>query len=176
MKRIADLAGQHLEWVQPSALKMEYELRAGSEVAATLDFRSSFGSLATGRSADGSWTFKRVGFFQTRATVRAEGAETDLAVFWNNTWTKGGTLELPDGRKYPATTNFWATGFDLNDESGSTLIGHRVSGLLRLSAVVEIRSGAGRVPELPWMVMLGCYLIVMMQSDSASVAGVAAIG
>ena len=168
MKRIAELAGQHLEWVQPSALKMEYELRAGSTVAATLDFRSSFGSRATGRSADGSWTFKRVGFFQTRATVRAEGAQTDLAVFRNSTWTNGGTLELPDGRKYPATTNFWETGFDLNDESGHTLIGHRVHGLLRLSAEVEIRAGAGHIPELPWMVMLSCYLIVMMQSDSAA--------
>lgn len=131
MKRIADLAGQHLEWVQPSALKMEYELRAGSAVAATLGFRSSFGSLTSGRSADGSWTFKRVGFFETRATIRAEGAEADLAVFRNNTWSQGGTLQLPDGRKYPATTNLWATGFDLNDDSGNMLIGHRVRGLLR---------------------------------------------
>ncbi|HEY0722558.1 MAG TPA: hypothetical protein VGD41_00915, partial [Pyrinomonadaceae bacterium] len=65
MRKIADVVGQELEWVQPSVFKMQYELRAGDELAATLRFRSSFGSLATGESADGCWTFKRIGFWQT---------------------------------------------------------------------------------------------------------------
>lgn len=176
MKNIADFAGRPLAWAQPHALKMQYELRSGPAVVATLEFRSSLGSLATGRSADGCWTFKRVGFFQTRATVRAEGAGADLAVFRNNTWSQGGTLELPDGRQYLATTNFWQSGFDLSDEAGNVLIEHKVHGLLRLSVETGIPRAAVRVPELPWMVMLGCYLIVMMRSDSSSTAGVAAIG
>jgi len=33
--------------------KMEYELRAGAELVATLCFRSSFGTLATAQSTDG---------------------------------------------------------------------------------------------------------------------------
>ena len=44
---------------------MEYELRAGDMLAATLRFRSSFGSFATAEDGDGCWTFKRVGFWQT---------------------------------------------------------------------------------------------------------------
>ena len=32
MKKIAEVIGQELEWVQPSAWKMEYELRAGDEL------------------------------------------------------------------------------------------------------------------------------------------------
>src|SRR5512146_2113843 len=106
MKKIHELIGRELKWTQPSAMKMEYELHAGDEVAATLHFRSSFGSFATATSADGSWTFKRVGFWQTQVTIRASGAATNLAIFKNNTWSGGGTLELPDGRKYPANTNF----------------------------------------------------------------------
>ena len=48
MKRIANLVGQSLKWEQPSVLKMHYELRTGGgDVAATLQFRSSFGSFAT---------------------------------------------------------------------------------------------------------------------------------
>ena len=95
MMKMAELIGRELKWVQPHALKMEYELRAGEMLAATLHFRSSFGSFATATSADGSWTFKRVGFWQTRVTVRTSGTETDLAVFRNNTWSGGGTLEFP---------------------------------------------------------------------------------
>ena len=99
MLKITELIGQESRWTQPHASKMEYELRARDVIAATLSFRSSFGSFATATSADGTWTFKRVGFWQTRATVRADGAEADLAVFKNNTWSGGGTLELPGGRQ-----------------------------------------------------------------------------
>src|SRR5512135_776251 len=125
MMKMAELIGQELKWVQPHALKMEYELRAGDTVAATLNFRSSLGSFATAASADGSWTFKRVGFWHTQATVRALGAEADLAVFKNNTWSDGGTLELPDGRKYPANTNFWATQYAFKTEAGEPLVSYK---------------------------------------------------
>ena len=111
MKKIAGVIGRELEWVQPSAWKMEYELRAGDELIATLRFRSSFGSFGTGESADGCWTFKRVGFWQTRVTIRGCGSDMDIAMFKNNTWSGGGTLELPDGRKVLATTNLWQTNF-----------------------------------------------------------------
>ncbi len=113
MKNIAELIGRELEWVQPSAWKMQYELRAGEEIVATLRFRSSFGSFATAESADGCWTFKRVGFWQTRVTIRGCGSDMDIAMFKNNTWSGGGTLELPDGRKVLATTNLWQTKFEL---------------------------------------------------------------
>lgn len=175
MRKIAELAGGELKWVQPSALKTEYELRADNELAATLRFRTSFGSFATGESADGCWTFKRVGFWQTKATVRPCGADTDIGIFKNNTWSGGGTLELPDRRTFPATTNFWQTKLGFNTESGETLIEFKSGGLLHLSATVEIRPNAVSMPELPWIVMLGCYLIVMMQMDASVVASGAAV-
>src|SRR5688572_12456036 len=141
MRKIADLSGQWLKWEQPSALKMGYELRAGTELAATLRFRTSFGSFATGESADGCWTFKRVGFWRTKATVRLGGADTDIATFRNNTWSGGGTLELSDGRTFPVSTKFWQTQFGFNTESGETLIEFKSGGLLHLSATVQIQPG-----------------------------------
>src|SRR6185436_3064756 len=111
-----------LKWVQPSAFKMDYELRAGDEVAARLRFRSAFGSFATGESADGCWTFKRVGFFQTRITIRECGEETDIATFTNSTWSGGGTLEFTGGTKILATTSFWRTTLEFTTESGSALV------------------------------------------------------
>ena len=177
MRRIAELVGQSLKWEQPSALKMEYELRTeGGEPAATLRFRSSFGSFATAEGPDLCWTFKRVGFFHTRVATRACGSDDDIASFKNNTWTGGGTLELADGRMFQATTNFWQTKVGFETESGEKLIEFEQSGLLRLSVTVEIDPGAVSMPELPLMVTLGCYLIVMMNIDAAAGATTATMG
>ena len=171
MMKLAELVGHELKWIQPHAMKMEYELRTRDMVAATLRFRSSFGSFATATSADGTWTFKRVGFWQTRVTIRASETETDLAIFRNNTWSGGGTLELIDGRKYPANTNFWLTQYEFKTEKGESLICYKnIGGMLHLSSVTEIHPLAKDIPEMPWMVLLGWYLTVMLHMDAAAVA------
>lgn len=175
MIKMANLIGQELKWVQPHALKMEYELHAGDMVAGNLNFRSSFGSFATATSADGSWTFKRVGFWQTKVTVRSSGTETDLAVFRNNSWSGGGTLEFPDGRKYLANTNFWSTKYEFRTETGEALISYKkIGGMMHMSSGVEIYSPAKDIAEMPWMVLLGWYLTVMMYMDSAAVVAATA--
>jgi hypothetical protein len=169
MKKIAEIIDRELKWVQPHTFKMEYELQADTALAATLRFRSSFGSFATAESADGCWTFKRIGFWQTQATVRTCGAEADLALFKNNTWKGGGTLEFSDGRKFMADTNFWQTQYEFKTEMGERLFGYKnIGGVMHLSALVQIEPQAAGLPDLPWMVMFGWYLTVMMHQDSAA--------
>jgi hypothetical protein len=169
MQKISEMIGQQLRWTQPHALKMHYELRAGNVAVATLRFRSSFGSFATAASADGTWTFKRVGFWQTKATVRGAETDTDLAVFKNNTWSGGGTLELPDGRKYPANTNFWSTEYEFKRDTGEPLISYEhIGGALHISAAVKIHGLSKEIIEMPWLVSLGWYLTVLMYMDAAA--------
>ena len=161
-----------LKWVQPSAFRMDYELRAGDEVAARLQFRSAFGSFATGESAGGCWTFKRVGFFQTRVSIRQCGEEADIATFTNNTWSGGGTLDLTGGTKLLVTTSFWQTKLQFTTESGSPLVQFNTGGMIHLSATVEIDPAAERREDLPLIVLLGWYLVVMMHNDSAASAAI----
>jgi len=169
VKRIAEFVGQVLKWVQPNGTRLEYELRAGDEVIATLRFRSSFGSFATATCAEGTWTFKRVGFFHTKDTIREHESATDLAFFENNTWKGGGTLQFPDGRKYPANTNFWSTHYEFTMDSGEPLISYsKIGGFLHMSSATEIHPIAKNIPEMPWMVMLGWYLTLMMYMDSSA--------
>ena len=177
MKRIVDVIGRELEWQQPHATKRHFEFVAGGDPIATLEFRSMFGSLATVESADGSWTFKRVGFFQPSVTVRKASSDAEIAVFRNRTWSAGGTLELPDGRRYPANTNFWMTTYELKDDNGEMLVRFtRIRGVFHRAASVEIGSAATRLAELPWMVALGWYIAVMMQDDASGAAAGAAAG
>lgn len=80
MPTIAELADQELSWSQRSSLlKREFDLRAGGTLVATLKFRSMLGSFATAEGGDGCWTFKRVGFWQNKATIRSCGSDTNLA-------------------------------------------------------------------------------------------------
>jgi hypothetical protein len=171
MLHMRELPGRELKWMQPNGFKMEYELHADEILAATLRFRSSFGTLATAESADGCWTFKRVGFWQPQVTVRVCNTETNLAVFKNNTWSGGGTLELPDGRKYPASTNFWSTKYEFKTETGTELLSYQqIGGFLRMSSAVIIHPAAAQLAEAAWLVPLGWYLTVMMHMDSAATA------
>ena len=173
MKGMRQLVGRELKWTQPRAMKREFELMDGDEIAATLRFRSSFGSFATAETADGAWTFKRVGFWQTRVTICPAGSENEIAVFRNNTWSVGGTLELPDGRGYRANTNFWATSYEFKNDQDEPLARFtRITGVIHLSSKVEITPAGARLAELPWLVALGWYLAVKMHDDAG--AGAAA--
>lgn len=46
MMKLGELVGQKLEWVQPRAFKLEYELLAGDMIAATLYYPRFFVPLA----------------------------------------------------------------------------------------------------------------------------------
>ena len=47
----------------------------------TLQFERTAGSLATGKTSEDQWTFKRVGFFKPCISVRPAGQETVVAFF-----------------------------------------------------------------------------------------------
>jgi len=175
MEPISKVAQQELIWTQPNAFKEEYELRGDDNLVGTLKFRSAFGSLAIAETAEGCWTFKRVGFFSTRVSVRTCDSETDIAVFKNNTWSGGGTLELPNGRTYRASTNFWQTKLELISEYDQLVLSYSdIGGFFRRTASVKIEQTAVQMSDLPWIVMLSWYLVVMMQRDSAVAATAAA--
>ena len=173
MRRIADVANG-LGWLQPNALKSEYELRSGEELVETLKFRGMFGTLATAECADGAWTFKRVGFWQHRATIRAQGSDADLAVFRNNTWASGGELTFQDGRTFRASTNLWMTRFAFTGAGDEPLVRFHYGGVFHRSADVELAPEARTLPELPLLVLFGWYLVIMLDRDAGAVAAASA--
>lgn len=165
--RLSDLVGQGMIWSKPDWKKGVYELRFGEKKMATLRFRSMWGTFATGETEEGSWTFKRVGFFQNRVTVRSVDSGADVGVFVND-WKMGGTLELPDGRRFLGNTNFWMTQFGFTNEAGHPVVSYRrIGGMTGLSAAVEIEPAGADLPELPWLVLLGWYVAVMLHQDSS---------
>ena len=168
MKCIHEFIGQELKWQQPGALKMAYELRVMDEILATLRFRSSFSSFATAECADGCWIFKRTGFLQNKVSIYACGSEIEIAVFKKNFWGDGGWLEFTNGRRFRTTADFWQTGYAFRSETGEPIVFFRQGGFLHLSSRVAIQPPATFVPELPLLLVLGWYLIVLTHYDNGA--------
>jgi hypothetical protein len=174
MKKIDEGAPGELLWVQPARLKQEFELRAGDEVLGTLRFQRS--SLATGEAADQSWTFKREGFSHPRITVRVPGSDDNVATFQPG-WAGGGTLELQPGKQLRfGAANFWHSQWDWLDAQNQPLVHFKShQGLLKVEGEVAIEPGAIKSPDMPLLVVLGWYLLVLFARDAAeSLAGVSA--
>lgn len=172
MKPLTDSATRSLHWKQMRLFDSTYQLVDGDDVFARLSFPNMFGSLAIAEAVTGVWTFKRVGFWHTRATVRRQGAESDLAVFEHNTWSGGGTLTLSDGRTMRITTNFWQSRIEFQWDDDRALFRYHTEGFMKLGATLELTPSGSTLPELPWLLAFGWYLVVMIQRDSAAQAGV----
>ncbi len=164
-----------LVWHQPSIMKRQYELRIAEETIGKLDWVNSWGSLATAELSGERWTFKRVGVFNIRITVRREGSDEDIAVF-KPTWTGAGTLSFPDGRTFQwKSLNFWQTDWAWVNPGDHPFVRLVSKGkMLRLEAAVAIEPLASALPELPLLVLLCWYLMVMAWED-ASVSTVAVV-
>ena len=157
-------------WIPTRLFDSTYQLSDGQTTVAQLSFPKHFGSFAIADTATGRFTFKRVGFWHTRATVRRDGADTDLAVFEHNTWSGGGTLTLADGRAINISTNFWQSKIEWQWPDGHSLFRYETEGFMRLGASLEISPEAAALPELLWLLSFGWYLVVMIQHDQASQA------
>lgn len=182
MKSLKEAGQEHLSWTQPKTTHQLFELKFNDDLFGTLLFPKSVGSFAEAETLEGKWTFKRVGFFSTRITVRKSGDENDIAIFKPNLMASSGVLEFSNGKKFQwHAANFWETKFEFKDAKEEIVVTFR-SGIeepklkdwFKTQARVEIPEQINDFTELSIMVLLGWYLIVAFQMDSSAGAVVAA--
>jgi hypothetical protein len=176
MRPIADLAGRSALWICRAAPTAEYELRDGDAVLATLRSRKACGSLASARTEGGHWTFKHVGFFTSRITVRAAEREAETAVYTPKSG-RAGVLAVAQGATYrwrmvDATTRQWTGPLEEQD----WLVRFTFPGTSpRDGSSVEVAPGAAALADLPLLVLLGWYLSVLLATDLTMVAILAGV-
>jgi hypothetical protein len=171
MKPVEQDVARALTWVQPSALRNEYQLIADDKALASLRWEKAFGSLATAEAADGRWTFKRAGYLRPRVTVRAEGSEADVATLEPG-WTGSGVLQLSDGLRYRwANTSFWSGEWAFVSEAGTVLVRFLPGYSRKKRGTVHVEPEARTLRHLSLLLLLGWYLVVLMAQDTAVIAG-----
>jgi hypothetical protein len=177
MQPIPTTGTQELVWTQPRAGTPAYELYAGGNLVATLHWQR--GSLAEARAAGCHWTFKRVGFWRPRVTVRLAGSDANLATFTAH-WTGTGTLECEGEHRFVwSAENVWHTVWAWQNTDESPLM--RIDGRPKTEqggraskGLVELTPAAGTLIELPLLVLLGWYLVIMHMRETAVSTGAAA--
>jgi hypothetical protein len=175
MKSLSHLNHTVLSCLQPKTLDRYFELRDNGEIVATLAFESKSGTLATARTADGTWTFKRVGFLNPHITVRCAGDDQDLAVY-EPRLLGGGILSFPQGLKMKwKPTSFWGNSwsFVLSDENilvgfKSGLEHNKLADIFKTQATVDINPIPYVKKYLTMLAAFGMYLILMEHEESAS--------
>lgn len=166
-----------LEWTAPSGLKRAFILHQEDRVFATLEWRSSLGTLAVATTAFGAWSFKRVGFFSPRVTVRRAGAVEDEAMFRPTGWCgSSGELQFADRRVLLyQREGFWSSTWKLCDAAGATLVRiGDVSGVFRWRATVSVADRDD--PRAPLLSCLLWYLAVLANDEESTAAVVAVVG
>ena len=93
-----------------------------------------------------------------------------------------GILEFNNGKKYQwHSSNFWATKFEFKDSEGESVVVFRsgdeepkLKDWFKTQARVEFPDHKKKLDELSILVLLGWYLIIVLQMDSYTGAVVAA--
>jgi len=159
-----------LIWTQSKSMSRQYQLKSGDTLIGNLGFEKASGSRASAEVTSQRWTFKREGFFHPRVTVRVPDSDVNVAVF-HPQWSSGGNLDFPDGHQLRwRCTNFWGShwAFVHADNRPSILFRHH-EGILKASAELEIDPADTSLPDLPLLVVLGWYLIILSAEDAAAV-------
>jgi hypothetical protein len=168
MQRLADVLRQPLRWSQPDKRQRVYVLLASSRRMATLTFRSPSGSFAVGHSADGSWSFERIGLQPTVMTIRAEGERGELAMFEHHSPNDRGTLRLTGERSLIVATNPWRSQIEFQRADQQALFRCRTQGARRSIAELEVLPALDGMREMPWLLLFGGYLAVMAHEDAGA--------
>lgn len=160
MKGLDD-SSKSLTWEQSG--KLASRLVVGGETVATLTWAKSWGSLATGESADGEWTLKRSGFLRPRVTVRENGADSNLAVL-SIGWAGEGALVFSDGETFQLKrSGFWHPEWSILDSTGRRLLLLKPDlGWKKKQALVEVEDAAAVSKRTSLLAIVGWYVIILI--------------
>lgn len=169
--------GQRLEWIQESMWKRNWKLRSGEAEVGELSMVSATGSLATATVAGAAWTFKRTGFFSPQVTVRRLDSEEAIAVYTPHWGTVRGQLRIGAETLEFGSKSFWGGTWMVADGGGQELLSCALTGLLHHGVqITPSAAGYGRA-DLPMLVALCWYLLVLYIEDSVAAGGaLAAMG
>jgi hypothetical protein len=169
MQRIPKDTSFIAEWRKPGTLDSLYELRCENLYLGSLDFQSPFTTIAFAETADGKWSFKRVGFWNQKVTIREEGKHENIAT-WSNS-----EICFNNGKIYIwKSSNFWSNQWAFissNDEVVMTIeqgvAEKKFSDIFKTQATIEIYPSKEMQGNITVLLPFAFYLLILQQRDAA---------
>ncbi|MEO7002749.1 MAG: hypothetical protein ABI068_13130 [Ktedonobacterales bacterium] len=175
---LRNAVGAELVWQQTKLLKRMYELQSGDVLYATMNWQSSWRSVAEVTAIDGHWTIRRSGFWRQRMVVTDNATGAEIATFTPKWSGNGGTVSFSAERLFTLNRNSmwkgewtWVT----PQETPVLRIKNGWGSSRRARLIVE-PEGAN-IPETSILATLGWYILIAAADETAAVtaASVAAV-
>lgn len=167
MKTIRETDSPIVEWKG----RWEYELRSNGDIIGMLRFEENQVTRAVAESAEGTWRFKKKWFPFDKVLLYQGDTDAEVGVFRTKLAADKSSLEFPDGHLfYWKPTNVRRNKCTFTDAFGEHLLSfHRNSNPFTILATpkgqstgsVEITRFGLYTYELPLLVLLGCYLMII---------------
>lgn len=163
---------QTLTWSkEPGSGHRAYLLGRNGSVVGSLRWQKMWGSLAVGKTPAGSWTFKRVGFFDVKVSVRLLDTETEIASFHPSMFG-GGRIVMRDGRSWRLQARgFFHKAYELYDSTGTLSLTLEESDQ---GAEITLRQ-LGLDGRTTYLLSLIVWHAALLAKDDASAAAVIAV-
>ncbi|HUI22905.1 MAG TPA: hypothetical protein VLY82_00750 [Nitrososphaerales archaeon] len=174
VERLTSTKSTEFRWAKSGRVST---LTDDGHLYAKITWARSWGSLATGESGDGRWTFKRVGFLRPRVTVRIEGSQSDLAVIAME-WNGGGDVVFSDASSFKfRRVGFWHPELILADSLANRIFTMTPCSGLRRGSTLKLENEAARSSwRTPLLAMVGWYLSILVAEYDQNVTLLAAAG
>ena len=159
MKRVREAIGQQLVLSSAQAVgtASEHIVFAGAEPVARFTITDWLGSALV-ESGDGCWRFGSAGFLRSRLTISAYNSGLELGCLD----AAHNIVQLADGRGIIANVNLWRTRAELLTVRGEPLVLYTNPSLYP-ATTVELGVPAEGLRELPWIVLLGYYVLLVLR-------------
>ena len=151
--------------------KRGYELGCNGEIIASLQRKSCWSSEFRAESANGSWQFRRTGWFHTGTEIVDLNSGARIALFKPN-WSGGGMLDFSEGLRVRLTyKGFWRPVWTVLAESGQPILSIRPR-----EKAVELRRELHLAEEkLSLLTIFTWHIIRQTAEDAAAAAGAVAV-
>jgi hypothetical protein len=165
MKKLSDVTAQSLIWIQSEAVRNEFELRIGNEIAAILRWENFFGSLVSIQTEDSKWSIRRSGFLWRRMTMLREGGTSGDAEFRSG-WFGRGVLDVQGGDFFRwRCTRCLPWEWTFSNASDFPVVRFRscLAGFKSLGEIELAENATLHRNQLPLLILAGWYLVLVIQ-------------
>jgi hypothetical protein len=158
-----------MRWLRTGDGPIEFTLSSGESPVAVLRWEKRSGSLAGADTADGQWTVKRSGFLNPHIVLRPGGSASEVArvtVHWNYH-----RVDIPGHGSYRFhRAGVLVPAWQVTTDGGAEVVhiepvreGRRLEG-----GAVLVSPGGAALPELPLLLILSWYFIVLVWFEDES--------
>lgn len=174
MKPITETNLLNLHCDQYGFFNRKYILFSDDHPVASLRWIRSNFPHAVRETASDRWIFQSSRLLYPRVSIKASLADKLEATF-KATMKGQGQLLMTDGRKFHwLSTDFWNNEWVFTDNAGVRLIQFvPEQGLFKIGSKVNLEPYALALPELPFLLVTGWYLLVNINEQNSDLSSLA---